>query len=98
MQEHPGGAAIILKYAGKDATRAYEPIHPSDALEKHLDASKHLGPLDASSASLLDHARSNRKQTKDEKRVELALKQRPPLGRMLSLDDIEVCPWHILLV
>ncbi|KIY72782.1 hypothetical protein CYLTODRAFT_366932 [Cylindrobasidium torrendii FP15055 ss-10] len=96
LSEHPGGAAIILKYAGKDATRAYEPIHASDALEKHLDASKHLGPLDASSASLLDHARSHRKQTKDEKRVELALKQRPPLGRMLSLDDIEAVALKVL--
>lgn len=26
--EHPGGSAILYKYGGKDATEAYEPIHP----------------------------------------------------------------------
>ena len=28
LDEHPGGAAIILKYGGKDATEEYDPIHP----------------------------------------------------------------------
>ena len=32
-QEHPGGRQIILKYAGRDATAAYMPVHPSDALK-----------------------------------------------------------------
>ncbi|KFY80459.1 hypothetical protein V499_00697 [Pseudogymnoascus sp. VKM F-103] len=44
--EHPGGMGIILKYAGKDATETYEPIHPPDTLDKYLDKSKHLGPVD----------------------------------------------------
>ncbi|WVQ73975.1 hypothetical protein IAR50_003556 [Cryptococcus sp. DSM 104548] len=45
LDEHPGGAEIILKYAGKDATEEYEPIHPPDAIVDNLDPSKHLGPL-----------------------------------------------------
>ncbi|KAJ6621231.1 FMN-dependent dehydrogenase-domain-containing protein [Mycena sp. CBHHK59/15] len=72
LQEHPGGAKIILKYAGRDATSAYEPIHPPDALEKNLPSSK-----------------QNRKKTQDEVRVEKALSERPPLGRLLSLADME---------
>lgn len=32
LAEHPGGEAVILKYAGKDATKAFEPIHPKDIL------------------------------------------------------------------
>ncbi|UOH84625.1 hypothetical protein LQV05_001433 [Cryptococcus neoformans] len=44
-KEHPGGADIILKYAGKDATEEYDPIHPPDAIKDNLDPSKHLGPL-----------------------------------------------------
>ena len=36
IDAHPGGANIILKYAGRDATEAFEPVHPSDTLEKHL--------------------------------------------------------------
>ncbi|CAD6585458.1 MAG: hypothetical protein TREMPRED_004152 [Tremellales sp. Tagirdzhanova-0007] len=40
-----GGAAIILRYAGMDATEEYEPIHPPDAITDNLDPSKHLGAL-----------------------------------------------------
>ena len=46
--EHPGGQKIILKYAGKDATEEFEPIHPPDTLDKFLDPSKHLGSVDMS--------------------------------------------------
>ncbi|RSH88948.1 hypothetical protein EHS25_002610 [Saitozyma podzolica] len=45
LDEHPGGAEIILKYAGMDATEEYDPIHPPDAITDNLDPSKHLGPL-----------------------------------------------------
>ncbi|KAF5374785.1 hypothetical protein D9758_000147 [Tetrapyrgos nigripes] len=89
LSEHPGGANIILKYAGRDATLAYEPIHPKNALEKNLPPSKHLGQLDSGSSSTLKKAKENRKKTKDELRVEQALKQRPPLHRILSLADME---------
>src|SRR3954465_15740417 len=37
---------IILKYAGKDATDEFDPIHPPDTLDKYLDKSKHLGSVD----------------------------------------------------
>lgn len=46
LKEHPGGAGIILKYAGKDATKAFDPIHPSDTLTKYLPEKNHLGPVD----------------------------------------------------
>lgn len=46
LNEHPGGAGIILKYAGKDATKAFDPIHPSDTLTKYLPEKNHLGPVD----------------------------------------------------
>lgn len=49
LPEHPGGPKIILKYAGKDATEEYEPIHPPDTLDKYLDKSKHLGQVDMGS-------------------------------------------------
>ncbi|WVR06812.1 hypothetical protein IAU60_003848 [Kwoniella sp. DSM 27419] len=45
LDEHPGGAEIILRYAGMDATEEYEPIHPPDAIKDNLDPSKHLGAL-----------------------------------------------------
>ncbi|EIW64799.1 uncharacterized protein TRAVEDRAFT_68523 [Trametes versicolor FP-101664 SS1] len=89
LADHPGGAKIILKYAGKDATSAYEPIHPPDALDKNLPAEKHLGVLDNASASAVQEAAQNRPKTKDELRVEAAQAAKPALSRMLSLRDIE---------
>jgi L-lactate dehydrogenase (cytochrome) len=89
-QEHPGGAQIILKYAGKDATAVYEPIHPSDALVKHLSPSQHLGELDVDAARALQKNRDARGMTKDEERVQKAEKEKPPLNRILSLKDMEV--------
>ncbi|KAJ7706039.1 FMN-dependent dehydrogenase-domain-containing protein [Mycena rosella] len=96
LQEHPGGAKIILKYAGRDATSAYEPIHPPDALEKNLPPSKHLGPLSDIAAKFVAHEQENRKKTKDEARVEKAQLERPPLGRILSLADMEAVARKVL--
>ena len=38
-EEHPGGKAIILRWAGKDATDTYDPIHPPDTLDKYCPSS-----------------------------------------------------------
>lgn len=46
LNEHPGGAGIILKYAGKDATKAFDPIHPGDTLKKYLPEKYHLGAVE----------------------------------------------------
>lgn len=89
LPDHPGGAKIILKYAGKDATEAYEPIHPPDALDKNLPPEKHLGELDASAAQDLDNARRNRKKSADEIRVEREQAKKPPLSHIISLQDME---------
>ncbi|KAK6204510.1 FMN-dependent dehydrogenase-domain-containing protein [Scheffersomyces amazonensis] len=43
VDEHPGGAAVIVKFAGKDATKAFDPIHPGDTLTKYLAPKYHLG-------------------------------------------------------
>ncbi|RCK64200.1 Cytochrome b2, mitochondrial [Candida viswanathii] len=46
LDEHPGGLGIILKYAGKDATKAFDPIHPSDTLSKYLSPDLHKGEVE----------------------------------------------------
>ncbi|KAK7694509.1 hypothetical protein QCA50_001695 [Cerrena zonata] len=89
LAEHPGGAKIILKYAGRDATSAYEPIHPPDALDKNLAPEKHLGDLDSSSAAALSDARQHRKKTEDELRMEREQANKPPLSRILDLQEME---------
>lgn len=60
ISEHPGGIAVILKYAGKDATKAFDPIHPSDTLVKYLPEKYHLGPVDEKTKP--QKAKTQRKQ------------------------------------
>ncbi|CDK27438.1 unnamed protein product [Kuraishia capsulata CBS 1993] len=43
---HPGGRNVIIRNAGKDATKIFTPIHPPDAIEKFLPAEKIIGKLD----------------------------------------------------
>lgn len=81
---------IILKYAGRDATAAYKPIHPDDALEKNLPKVKPLGPLNATAKQKLQNDESLRKRTKDETRVAEAQAKKPFLNRILTLQDMEV--------
>ena len=91
---HPGGAEIILKYSGCDATSVYEPIHPPDALEKNLPLSKHMGPLTDNAIQAISQAAT---KTRDALRVEQARKKMPPLNRILNLQDMEVCKIRLLL-
>ncbi|VDB86498.1 unnamed protein product [Peniophora sp. CBMAI 1063] len=89
LSEHPGGRKVLLQYAGKDATQAYEPIHPPGTIEKTLSADKCLGEISSEAQHALDSARNLKKKTVDERRVENALRARPSIDRMLSLFDLE---------
>ncbi|GAA6052900.1 hypothetical protein JCM3770_004399 [Rhodotorula araucariae] len=80
---HPGGERILLKYAGKDATDEYDPIHPPGTIEEALSPDKHLGAVDLSTLS------------DAQKPVEQPAAKAPSgdvpvtLGACLNLDDIE---------
>ncbi|EGN96174.1 hypothetical protein SERLA73DRAFT_185785 [Serpula lacrymans var. lacrymans S7.3] len=87
--DHPGGAQVILRYGGRDATAAYEPVHPSDALDKNLPPEAHLGNLSDSAVQELKEAKQNVTKTREELRVEEARNNKPPLSRMINVQDIE---------
>lgn len=86
LPEHPGGQKIILKYAGKDATKEFDPIHPSDTLDKYLPQSKHLGAVNMDtvavdkSEEVIDDAEKARLE-----RVQLM----PPVSQCYNLLDFE---------
>ncbi|KAL4890584.1 FMN-dependent dehydrogenase-domain-containing protein [Aspergillus ambiguus] len=84
LPEHPGGQKIILKYAGKDATEEFDPIHPRDTLDKYLDPSKHLGEVDMSTVE-------QEEKTADPEEVERQerIKHMPPLAACYNLMDFE---------
>ena len=84
LPEHPGGPKIILKYAGKDATEEYEPIHPPDTLEKYLDKSKHLGAVDMATVEKEEKA-----EDPHEKERQAAIERMPILEQCYNLMDFE---------
>jgi cytochrome b involved in lipid metabolism len=46
LQEHPGGAQLILEHAGKDASAGFAAVHAAAFLDM-LPASAHVGVLEA---------------------------------------------------
>lgn len=84
LPEHPGGAGIILRYAGKDATDEFTPIHSKDALLE-LAPEKHLGEVDP--ASLAEAAPATVTVSKEKQKA--LENEKLPLWALLSLADFE---------
>lgn len=85
LPEHPGGKKIILKYAGKDATEEYDPIHPPGTLEENLPKEKCLGKVDMSTVK-----KEEKKPSQADKEIAKAKDELPPLELCLNLYDFEV--------
>ncbi|KAI1465605.1 FMN-dependent dehydrogenase-domain-containing protein [Daldinia caldariorum] len=84
LPEHPGGMGIILKYAGKDATEEFDPIHPPDTLDKYLDKSKHLGPVDPNTVEKI-----KKEDDPEEAERQKRIQNKPPLSQCYNLMDFE---------
>ncbi|CAK4032924.1 Cytochrome b2, mitochondrial [Lecanosticta acicola] len=46
IDQHPGGASLILRVAGQDATEQYETFHDADLVEKTLGPGANKGTID----------------------------------------------------
>ncbi|OTB06189.1 hypothetical protein M426DRAFT_55663 [Hypoxylon sp. CI-4A] len=46
--EHPGGAAVLLQHAGRDATAAYTEVHSPSLIKTSLPAASRIGIIDQS--------------------------------------------------
>lgn len=84
LDEHPGGSAIILRYAGRDATEEYEPIHPPTALEENLPTERRLGPIDPATVVTAEN------KPAEPARAARDTNEKPPLSSIVSLLDFEV--------
>ncbi|KJZ78063.1 hypothetical protein HIM_02700 [Hirsutella minnesotensis 3608] len=91
LPEHPGGQKIILKYAGKDATDEFDPIHPPDTLDKYLHSSKHLGPVDMDTV-----AAEAKDDDPDEEARQERIAQRPLLEQCYNLFDFEAVARRVM--
>jgi L-lactate dehydrogenase (cytochrome) len=91
LPDHPGGQAIILKYAGKDATDAYDPIHPPGTLEENLPKEKCLGKVDMSTVK-----QEKKEESEEDKQIAKNKESIPPLDQCLNLYDFEVVARQVL--
>ncbi|KAF2425288.1 hypothetical protein EJ08DRAFT_652203 [Tothia fuscella] len=91
LPEHPGGPKIILKYAGKDATEEYEPIHPPDTLDKYLDGSKHLGEVDMNTVE-----KEQKVEDPDEEDRLKRVERMPILEQCFNLMDFEAVARQVM--
>lgn len=77
LSSHPGGASIILKLAGRDATDEYDPVHPPGTLEGNLKPEARLGRYDGEASAV------------DRVVEEKGGGEEVPLTWLLNLDEIE---------
>ncbi|CUA69568.1 L-lactate dehydrogenase (cytochrome) [Rhizoctonia solani] len=82
LSEHPGGSAILLKHAGKDATAAYDVAHGPEIIEEGLPPEKKKGTVDPS--TIQAHPKGQEVVKKD-----VIKPKRMPLAQVINLYDFE---------
>lgn len=80
-----------MKYAGKNATDEFDPIHPPDTLDKYLDASKHLGPVDMGTVE-----QEVKEEDPDELERQAREDAKPLLSQCYNLHDFEAVARRIM--
>ncbi|KAJ0416445.1 cytochrome B2 [Aspergillus carlsbadensis] len=86
LPEHPGGAAVMLRFGGQDATEEYDPIHSPGTIEKELPPEKHLGEVIPTAEGPQMPKEPPEKQRNGEQDKPGAP---PALSLMVGLDDFE---------
>ena len=87
-----------MRHAGRDATDAFEPVHPPNVLENYLPKDKHLGDIDQESIDILKMQENSKEETEDELRMEREHAAKPALRGILNLQEMEVSLWYSMLV
>lgn len=86
LPEHPGGPQIIIKNAGKDATKLFESTHPAGTIEKYLPKECYQGDLDpATVPQSVKESQAKAEAEEKERRAKI-----PPMSQCLNLNDFEV--------
>lgn len=88
ITKHPGGAAILLKNAGKDASGIFNRLHPINVIDTYMDQIKHIGETDVGGKSEAD---------KQEEKARLENRKRMPnLSQFYNINDFEAIAKKIL--
>ncbi|KAF2085959.1 hypothetical protein K490DRAFT_45658 [Saccharata proteae CBS 121410] len=81
--KHPGGAEIITKHAGRNASTTYNSIHAPSLLKDNLKPEKYIGPLDTSTIT------EDWVKPPPETTPQLKLNEKPPLHTLINSYDFE---------
>jgi L-lactate dehydrogenase (cytochrome) len=83
LEDHPGGAGIIVKYAGRDASKAFNPIHPKDIVNTLPDDCR-LGPVTPAEAP------ASQQVDDDSDEEEEDSEEIPDISQMVNVWDFEM--------
>ncbi|KAL1953776.1 hypothetical protein VTO42DRAFT_2273 [Malbranchea cinnamomea] len=83
LDSHPGGASVLLRAAGRDATADYEEVHNPELIAETLPPSSVLGVVEPGTLGTekVEEKQSNATGNKNG--------LYPPLGSMINVDDFE---------
>lgn len=88
LQQHPGGASRIFRYAGRNASKAFSQMHSEEVIEKVLGQVKYIG--------LLDGEFEEEEITEEELARLDRISNKPPLSHIFNLSDFEYVAKQIL--
>ncbi|GAQ37620.1 L-lactate dehydrogenase [Aspergillus niger] len=82
LDEHPGGAQVILRCAGKDGTADFDSVHDKDVLSQALPPSAHKGNIQPDTLAKASRPLPKTSATAEENPP-------PPLSSIINLNDFE---------
>lgn len=87
--EHPGGPAIIYKYAGRDASITYNEIHAPSIIKNGLPTSARIGTLDTSTITA-EWTKALESSAPKATSQSSSKSEKPPLSGIINLEDFEL--------
>ncbi|KAI1452139.1 FMN-dependent dehydrogenase-domain-containing protein [Annulohypoxylon moriforme] len=83
--EHPGGVAVLLQHAGRDATTGYAEVHSPSLIKTSLPASSRIGMLDKATITE-EWAKPPPQAHKPPQKTT----EKPPLESLINARDFEI--------
>ena len=81
LPSHPGGANILLRASGRDATEDYESVHNPEIIAETLPPSSYLGDVESGTLGKPEQQQSSA--------CEQPKSEYPPLSLIINVDDFE---------
>merc|ERR1719247_3954369 len=88
LDDHPGGHEVVLKWAGKDATKFWSCIHKKEWIAEYIKDEWCLGPVGPEPKVVADDGALKKVKEENEKlKAELARLMAPPTRPSQGLQD-----------